>query len=735
MNAIAKTSLFFSIVPCLLLSRTKTPPEEQVLDFRYAPAWWQTCIGLPDDPQKTLVGREGQLLYNHSDPWVTGTPPGPFFYFNACIQAGVQEGGEWLGQKLASPKIPIVRTEKRCGRVRIVEQAFSAAPPMLNRVDSLMLHFYGEFHKKPTWGPPRNDLLSIEYRNEGPDSASVTPVLTIQSTEPVSVHADDGILRAGPSLQVFSVQAWSSTNAREIAVTVRGEPRRGFECRVVFPRMTLGPNDAKSMAFGIGQGRHAPRIPENAGQMRLLLGRAEAYWRTLELPYHRITVPDTAIQNLLVSSIRNIFQAREIRDGLPAFQVGPTCYRGLWVVDGSFLLDAMQMLGSPDARRGIEYLLSFQRPDGSIMLIDGHWKETGILLWALVRQARLSGDKAWLGFIWPKVEAAFVAIERMRLEASPDPQAPNAGLLPAGFCDGGLAGPFLEYTNVVWSLAGMKAAVEAAFWLGKSGEANAWMRFYEDFYGTFRHAAKRDMKKDAAGNPYLPVLMTDNRALLPQKAQWAFLHAVFPGRVFVPGDPLVEGNLAMLKSAECEGLVIDTGWLDNGIWNYFGSFYGHALLWTGRGREAASKLYAMANHAAPTLVWREEQSVRGAEPFEVVGDMPHNWASAEMIRLVRHLIVLERGSALHLFEGLPQAWTKPGMRTKLEGVATEFGPITLELNVAQDGKTADLSCDLDSSRHDPPSRVKLHFEGLTGKKRTTDLPNRFPIRQRIRLKK
>ena len=31
-------------------------------DFRYAPPWWQSAICLPDDPDKILVGKEGQIL-------------------------------------------------------------------------------------------------------------------------------------------------------------------------------------------------------------------------------------------------------------------------------------------------------------------------------------------------------------------------------------------------------------------------------------------------------------------------------------------------------------------------------------------------------------------------------------------------------------------------------------------------------------------------------------------------
>lgn len=146
----------------------------------------------------------------------------------------------------------------------------------------------------------------------------------------------------------------------------------------------------------------------------------------------------------------------------------------------------------------------------------------------------------------------------------------------------------------------------------------------------------------------------------------------------------------MLKATEVQGLVFNTGWMQDGIWTYFASFYAHALLWQGEGQKAARLLYEFANHAAPTMVWREEQKPVG-EGHEEVGDMPHNWASAEFIRLAVHVPALDRGDELHLLEGLPPKWLGPGMKTALNGVATPFGDLYLNLNVDCDGETATLS--------------------------------------------
>ena len=100
-------------------------------------------------------------------------------------------------------------------------------------------------------------------------------------------------------------------------------------------------------------------------------GHAVAYWEKAPLPYGRVQVPDAGIQALVDSSIRNIWQAREIKKGLPAFQVGPTCYRGLWIVDGAFLLEAAALLGAgQEARNGVAYELTYQKPDGRIEVMQ-----------------------------------------------------------------------------------------------------------------------------------------------------------------------------------------------------------------------------------------------------------------------------------------------------------------------------------------------------------------------------
>ena len=434
--------------------------------------------------------------------------------------------------------------------------------------------------------------------------------------------------------------------------------------------------------------------------------QAVDYWTKIDLPYDRMNLPDKQVQGLLDSCIRNIYQAREIKAGRPAFQVGPTCYRGTWAADGPFILEAVTYLGrAAETRAGLEQQVDEDQGPGGV----GFSKKSGLRLWMIWRHGQLTGDRAWLEKMWPRVKREANQIFDYRRMTMNDPSQANYGLMPIGFGDGGLGGKHREYTNVYWTLAGLKAGIEIAQKLDKP-ELPDWQAEYRDYWAVLERARNRDKLSDHAGNIYVPVTMKGEAEQLPQRGAWAFLQSVYPGRIFESDDKLMLGTIAMLDATQREGLIYGTGWLPEGIWNYAASFYGHAHLWLGHGRETASIFYAFANHASPLHCWREEQNPVG-EKENYCGDMPHNWASAEFIRMVRHILILERGSELHLLEGLPSHWTSPGANIKMTEIPTSFGPVSFSLHVAPGGESVVLKVV-------PPQRENLdkivvhleHFE-------------------------
>jgi hypothetical protein len=536
----------------------------------------------------------------------------------------------------------------------------------------------------------RNDAILVRVTNRGEKPQTIEPKVVVESTKKIEC-LDEKRIRVDTHETVICTEKVAAVNKRK-----KG---RAEEAILTLAPITVEPGKTASFAAVYCGGGRIDCTPLTLAEAETEREKAENFWKTVALPYDRIVVPDKNIQALLDSSIRNIWQAREIKNGLPAFHVGATCYRFLFIVDGAFILEAANLVGAgKDTRAGIAYTLTFQKEDGRFEILPHYSKENGIVLWTCVRHAMLTQDKDWLRLIWPKLEKTVGFIRNLRQESYKDASPLNDGLLPAGYVDGGInSRDQLEYSNVYWNLVGLKAIIQAARWLDKNEQAAAWQKEYDDFYAAFRKAAARDVKTDAHGNRCLPILMTIDEKIrksdpdwyIDCKGQWTFCHGVYPGQLFAKDDPLVKGNLANLETYEKEGMITTTGWLTGGIWNYFASFYGHAVLWQGEGRKAAEALYAFANHASPLLAWLEEQGLKN-EPIRENGDMPHNWASAEFIRLAVHLLALDRGREMHLFEGLPVEWTRPGMETKLDGIATPFGPLTCSLRIGGDGNAAAL---------------------------------------------
>lgn len=551
-------------------------------------------------------------------------------------------------------------------------------------------------------GPSRNDVVLVHVQNTGGTLRTVTPRVIIDTDLGTQFEGQAAVVNHHEKV-TSSLKVIGFTDGRQLQL----EPLQ------VPPGQTVNFSVVYS---GGGKIVSGPATIKGAISAR---DHAIKYWEKAPLPYGKVQVPDPGIQALIDSATRNIWQARDIKKGIPVFQVGPTIYRQLWIVDGAFLLETAALLDAGgQARNAISYTLSQQKSNGAFeVLSHEYYKENGIVIWTCVRHAMLTQDKAWLESVWPQLEKSAGYIKELRRQTLASGNSLNKGLIPPGEIDGGLAGwqskfQHPEFSSVYWNLAGMRALVQAANWLGKTNSAAAWQKEYDDFYADFRKAAARDTRRDGIGNSYVPIFMANWDNELPQRGQWSFCHAVYPGQIFAQGDPLVAGNLAMLKATEREGMVYGTGWDATGIWTYFGSFYAHAWLWQGDGQKALQLLYAFANHAAPVLDWREEQALKG-EPYKKVGDMPHNWASAEFIRLSIHLLEIDRNDELHLFEGLPAQWTAPGMMTRLNGVATPFGKLTMALKVDDDGKSASL-------RVDPLSgnscrKIVVHLAGWASK--------------------
>lgn len=654
-----------------------------LIDFHFRPKKSQTCIGLIDDVHKSLVADDGSLCYGYkledgglgslNIPATGNVATRARLVTDMCgfahkIRPRFSHHDEIvsLQQSYGDPRIPFVTTTEVFSHTHLQWDNFAFADVSGLRCDVIRW----TLRAADTFGhaPSRVELL-LTGAKEG-----MPPVLETAGT----------------------TRYWTREGLNLDGITHYAELKSGEQREGAFFVLLAGelPAERATLAF--------------ADQAAKLM---TDYWLRAALFKYRFEIPEPQIMGMLQACARNILQAREIKDGLPEFQVGPTIYRGLWVIDGHFMLDAAQIMGlRDDAAAGLEALLRRQRPDGSFELLQDHLKETGIALATIVRQCELTQDDARIRSYWPRMLAALTHIKRLHAAARTlGPEYPAWELFPPAFIDGGLSGPYPEYSTPMWMLIGLKFAARVGGRLGLP-EAKDFADLYLEINSAMRHLMQRDRRREG-GIPFIPISMQASNYNRPQSATWVLAHAIWPGELFQADESVVTDFLTLLDSVDdAQGIPQDTGWIhDQAVWAYSSMFYAQVWLYAGRPDKAVDYLYAFANHAAPSRVWREEQSLESTRSAEYCGDMPHNWGAVEFIRLVRSLVVFECEQSLHFLRGVPASWLPTAGRDLcLQNTPTAFGDVSIRLRYVIE-KQFKLILDLNAEYL--PSTLILYWPG------------------------
>jgi hypothetical protein len=630
------------------------------VDFRYSPLSWQTAYCFPDDRFKSLVGERGDLRYGHPGPGK------PIDYFPVVVEfslLGVEPDTD-RRQWLEAPDVPVVHTLITRPEGLLELTAFATRLPDEGRVDNVML----------------------EVRPRSGEEAYVRPMITVRTKEELQVKVEDGVslVFLGRETEKPFLVADGALDRRDIgtgwvltlpaAVSTAGKPVVYF---LRFPQ----------------ESQPAQRVVGGLKDPARLTMETRTYWKGW-IPFGGDVRWKLAGRHheFLVACARNIQQAREERNGKLTFQVGPTVYRGLWVVDGHFILEAARYLGyDAEAQQGLEATWARQEADGGIFAGGGreHWKDTGIAMFTLVRQAELSGNWDYFRTMQPQILRGVRFLAALRDKAKAEGSANGRyGLLARGFPDGGIAGLRSEFTNTLWALVGLQAVVEASERLRLTGFEEA-KSLHDGLRQALSIAMREEMRRHARGFDYLPMLMkedpqwsADNKwqQPRPQGAQWALSQAIYPGILFEKDDPVVRGHIALMQACTQEDVPAETGWIQHGgLWNYGAAFVAHAYLWASLTDWARLTFTGFLNHATPLYCWREEQPLRGAMAAGYVGDMPHNWASAECVLYLRHMLALEDGPALRLLPGIGDPELAAAEPCTITASPTRFGRVSLSL--------------------------------------------------------
>ena len=425
---------------------------------------------------------------------------------------------------------------------------------------------------------------------------------------------------------------------------------------------------------------------------------AKKEWLTLLDRASRVTIPDQGVNNALRACLADLFIMREpVAGGQIAAVPGTEVYRAPNAFEAAIVAVALDQMGFHElSAAGYKMCLEMQEPDGDWNDPRGWghlmWGNAGFKAWAAMEHYRLTRDRKYLEWIYPRLAASsrWQEQQRARTRTGGGKDRPvTYGLMPPGMGDAGLMndgdlyGVFLPHN--IWAVYADRLSVEAAKLLGRTADLETLERIYQTGRDDLLAAIDRGAIQ-ADGYRWIPGVPGKTSG-----SRWGVLNALTPCGLLPPDDALIRGTLRYIESRLSPGGVpIHTGWMADGMWVAITlDNVAEAHLACGNGDAAARYLYATLNHATPLYTWCEE---RGQEPgtTQCSGDRQHLWTPVAVVRAIRDSMVLEQGDGLQLGLGADRSWLASGKPVGIADAPTHFGRVSW--NLQYDAAKAQVTC-------------------------------------------
>lgn len=731
------------------------------IDHRYTNTDAQSLIGLPLGSHKTIIDKQGNLKWSQ---WSLKRKP-----LDTPIGFSSQLDGELAiqafevaadhrpaaltvqSQSLYKGHYPFVMTRLSAGNLSLEELSFAVDPDQ-------------ETSSLPTTksGIHAMDMVRLTFTNTGTQETQLQLKLSGRERNLPGHAALSGniglVSRSGEDIALLDTSEDLHLQAEDGDLTLSAAA-------------SLAPHQSKTLwlrlpyEFPSSRNGELTSLPGEA-----LLERAIHQWDQIWARSTRIHYPDQQLNDFYDSSLAYVLILSEYdAQGDLWILDGPAVYRQYWGRGEYFQARAMEVAGLLNpARESIEHAFHIQNDDGEW---DGPptsgwpaWDNTGGNAAAVWDYYLYTRDTAWLAKAYPHLLAASEwikahreettledlpgvpegakPIKRMiaskcRAEIAP-PLAPGEktywyGLLPWSYGDSGLPEGH-SYSHNFLAAYAVRVTAEAARVLNHPADAMWLDKEYSAYTADIRASIDHSVTLEEITPRYLPAMPT-----LPDGAYSQSFLAIYPTQIYSPTDPLVSGLITRMEKEEVQGVPTNVAWAGPaGIWPGEAMNMAETYLLRNDAQHTTDMLIAALNHSYSTNVFKEEILIdvtkeracntphSKRENMQGTGDMPEAWANANVVNLLRDMLLQERnrkGNAngydtLHLLAGLPADWITPGQDFSLENAPTTLGTKIsmalhavsaekLELKFDPGSKTADIVIHVPLTRGQKVTAVRI----------------------------
>jgi hypothetical protein len=692
----------------LLLMVGATAPAQTALHLthEYANVDVQSLIGLPMGDHKTIVDRDGNLKWSQWSLARRGKDVPIGFSAQMDAELGIaitaeagshREAFKVTGQSLHQGRYPFIVTHLALHEFTAEETAFA----VVDHGTSM-------------------DVVWIEVKNPG---GSVAPIHLHLSGKQRNLPAYAGGAHLATHDGLLLASLTPAANSGEGPMQANG-----FE---LVSGRSLGARSAQSFLVRLPYDYPAAKeqeLPTTSGPD--LLAEARGSWDDFWAKGMRLELPTrlSELEDFYWSSLAYtlILTERDVNGELWTLD-GPAVYREFWGRGEYFQGRAIEAAGYLDiGKETVRHTLSLQKDDGEWdwPVTSGWpaWDNIGGNAASVWDYYLYSRDRQWLAATYPYLARAADWIRLHREESMVPEDAPAAaqpihrqipwkcsdelepalapgekhywyGLLPWSYGDSGLPEGH-PFPHNVWALYAVNLAAKAAEELGKPEDAARYRAEYAPYKDAILESMKRSIALEKEDAPYLPAMPT-----LPDGAVSQSFVAVYPTSLLAADDPWVSNLLTHMSRTDLQGLPANMAWMGfGGVWPGESLNVAETYLRRGDIEKTISLLKAALNHSYSTNVFKEEIKVDKRLPVACksgnaakvedghgTGDMPEAWGNANLVLLVRDMLLREDGDTLRLLTGIPARWIGAGEEMGVQAAPTTFGaPVSLRLRRLDD---------------------------------------------------
>jgi hypothetical protein len=658
-----------------------------------------TVIGVPYMPDAVQVTFDGAIFTRQAELcFFAGAPLRPVL----ARQKTFLEG--W---------IPVVQAGWRDGAIRYDLEMFGAVLEGETAANTMQ---FARVHMRNLSAQPAKAGFAGALRHSGQDGRSGGSAFSPAWRYEMS---DEAAFRDGKLIYCFPAGARRERvpgRAYEKVFVGSAEfvTERAEVCLARF-EFTLQPGKERELIFKM------PRVPVPTAEGGLAAKIRKAdyavyraktirFWRALLGKGAQFDLPETRPNAAWRASLVHLLLATRERDG-ERLQTSGLPYPDFFMIDFVDMRLAYDGSGHPEfCEQSVPQIFKRQLDDGlfcDTSLSHGAklWSSHGHMVYALAHHYLMTRDEKYARSILPPLRRA---IEWMRQARAGD----ELGLMPPAWPYDAemIQGRYTSHN--LWSLLGLRAAIQMARELGEGQDAAAWQRLHDAYFASFQKA----LLASAGEVGYVPTglgpFVTGPRARggfteFQTDQDWENMLLLYPTELLAPSDPRVAATLAAIRRDRYrEGIMT----YRNGrhLHQYVTANLIEQYILLGDPEKALRDFYHLLLHSGSTHEGFENM----VEPWQdrrVTIDCPppHAWAAAKVVQLTRNILVVEHGGRagldpgqrdLHLFSVVSPAWAVAGKEVTFTNAPTEMGLLSARMSFTGDG--AEVS--LHSRFHHPP---------------------------------